>query len=76
MDMVDKRGELSLVKITGYRWEGSGLQLRYLLSTEETQWVDTHNAKTDHPWQTAHYIVDKYNSQQRNSKRDQWAKRS
>eukprot|EP00957_Ditylum_brightwellii_P122852 9367976-Ditylum_brightwellii.AAC.1 len=36
-DIVDRGGEPSLVKITGYRWKESRLQLRYLLLTKETQ---------------------------------------
>eukprot|EP00957_Ditylum_brightwellii_P092837 7068062-Ditylum_brightwellii.AAC.1 len=60
--MVDRGGEPSLVEITGYRWKEGRLQLRYLLSTEESQWMDVQDTKTDHPQQTAQYIVDNYKS--------------
>eukprot|EP00957_Ditylum_brightwellii_P211906 15366746-Ditylum_brightwellii.AAC.2 len=65
-DIVDRGGEPSLVEITGYRWKEGRLQMKYPLSTEETQWVDIQNAKTDHPQQAAQYIVDNYKSQSRN----------
>eukprot|EP00957_Ditylum_brightwellii_P131736 10046967-Ditylum_brightwellii.AAC.1 len=77
--MVDKRGKSALVNITDYRWKDSRLQLRYLLATDETEWMGVQDAKMDHLQQTVRYILDKYKSQQRNPERDcvlQWAKKT
>eukprot|EP00957_Ditylum_brightwellii_P038413 2903605-Ditylum_brightwellii.AAC.1 len=41
-----------MVAITGYRWKDGVLQLRYLMSTEEAQWVNFLYVKIDHPKQT------------------------
>ena len=53
-------GGASLVEINGFRWHMSRLQLRFLMSTDETQWIDFRDAKIDFPRQTAQYIVTHY----------------
>eukprot|EP00957_Ditylum_brightwellii_P035570 2696936-Ditylum_brightwellii.AAC.1 len=52
-----------LIAMNGYRWKERCLQLRYLLSTEETQWVDFQDARTDNPRQVAQYILSNYTPQ-------------
>eukprot|EP00957_Ditylum_brightwellii_P189277 14406239-Ditylum_brightwellii.AAC.1 len=49
--ILDDECRSSLIAINGYQWKEGHLQLRYLLSAEETQWVDLRDAKTDNPRQ-------------------------
>eukprot|EP00957_Ditylum_brightwellii_P057843 4386450-Ditylum_brightwellii.AAC.1 len=38
LPIVDEQRDKFMVAINGYWWKDSGLQLRYLYSTKETQW--------------------------------------
>eukprot|EP00957_Ditylum_brightwellii_P012702 960141-Ditylum_brightwellii.AAC.1 len=58
--VIDEIRDESMVAINGFQWKEGRLQLRYLLSTEETQWVDIQDTKVDHPRQTAQYIASHY----------------
>ena len=69
----------SLVCINGYRWVHGLLQLRLQMNTEEPQWVDFRDARTDYPRQTAQYLVNNYKSRSRNEGKDRalsWAKKT
>ena len=72
-------GGASLVEINGFRWQQGRLQLRLLMSTDETQWIDFRDAKIDFPRQTAQYIVDHYSPRSSRSGGDRvqsWANRT
>ena len=67
----------SLVAFNGQRWMNSKLQLRALMPTGDTQWVDFRDAKEDYPRKTATYIVEHYKSRSKKEGRDRilsWAK--
>lgn len=72
-------GGASLVEITGYRWNSGRLQLRFLMSTDESQWVDFRDAKIDFPQQTATYISNQYKPRSSRNGSDRvlsWANRT
>ena len=66
------------IEINGYRWKDGCLQLRFLFSSEDIQWVSIRDAKMDYPQQTATFIRDHYKSRSNNGQRDRicsWAKK-
>eukprot|EP00957_Ditylum_brightwellii_P117214 8938998-Ditylum_brightwellii.AAC.1 len=52
-----KEKEPPMIGINSYRWHESCLQLQYLLTSEETQWVDLQDAKIDHPRQMPNTLM-------------------
>ena len=78
-DKVEDVGGASLVEINGFRWHSGRLQLRFLMSTNETQWIDFRDAKIDFPQQTAKYILAHYKPRSSRDDSDRtlsWAKRT
>eukprot|EP00557_Chaetoceros_sp_GSL56_P014026 CAMPEP_0176478512 /NCGR_PEP_ID=MMETSP0200_2-20121128/1227_1 /TAXON_ID=947934 /ORGANISM="Chaetoceros sp., Strain GSL56" /LENGTH=1865 /DNA_ID=CAMNT_0017874457 /DNA_START=317 /DNA_END=5915 /DNA_ORIENTATION=+ len=78
-DKVTSVGGASLVEITGYRWNSGRLQLRFLMSTDESQWIDFRDAKIDFPRQTATYISEQYKPRSSRNGSDRvlsWANRT
>jgi len=78
-DKVMSVGGASLVEITGYRWYSSRLQLHFLMSTDESQWIDFRDAKIDFPQQTARYISEQYKPRSSRNGSDRvlsWANRT
>jgi hypothetical protein len=47
-DKVQSVGGASLVEINGFRWKNCGLQLRFHMDTDESQWIDFRDAKIDY----------------------------
>eukprot|EP00957_Ditylum_brightwellii_P207206 15351966-Ditylum_brightwellii.AAC.1 len=77
--MIDKERYLSMVEIDGYHRKERRLQLKYLLTTDETQWVNFQYAKVDHLLQMAQYRVDHYTPQSGNKGKDwtcSWVKKT
>ena len=69
----------TMISITGYRYKDGKLQLRLLMDSEETQWIDFRDVKEDYPRRCATYIVDNYKSRSGRKGRDRvlsWAKKT
>ena len=64
------------IEINGYRWKDGCLQLRFLFSSEDIQWVSIRDAKMDYPQQTATFIRDHYKSRSNNGQRDRICSRA
>jgi hypothetical protein len=78
-DKVQSVGGASLVDVNGFRWNNGGLQLRFHMDTDESQWIDFRDAKIDYPRQTATYISSNYKSRSSRPGTDRvlsWANRT
>ena len=69
----------TMISITGYRYKDGKLQLRLLMDSEETHWIDFRDVKEDYPRRCATYIVDNCKSRSGKRGRDRvlsWAKKT
>ncbi len=69
----------TMISITGYRYKDGKLQLRLLMNSEETQWMDFRDVKEDYPPRCATYIVDNFKSRSGRKDGDRvlsWAKKT
>jgi len=65
-----------MICINGYRYKDGRLQLRLLMDSEETQWIDFRYVKEDYP---RRYVVDNFKSRSGRKGRDRllsWAKKT